>query len=255
MTELERRLGGLRDDMAWPPTPDLASAVAARIAAEPAQRPWRPWPALRMPGMPVLRPVTAGLAAAVVAVAIALTLAAAPGVRARVADWLGIGAVRIERVDRLPDAGPAADLGLGRRTSAAAARRRTGLPTPAIRALGAPDAIYATPTGRAGPARVSVVYVARRGLPATTNGLGALLTILPGGNPEIVKKLAGSGTDVAFVDVAGAPGVFVSGEQHVVGPPNRLAGNTLIWVRGAVTYRLEADLGRDAMLRLARSVV
>jgi hypothetical protein len=254
VTELERRLGALRDDMAWPPTPDLASAVAARIAAEPAQRPWRPWPALRMPGMPVLRPVTAGLAAAVVAVAMALTLAAAPGVRARVADWLGIGAVRIERVERLPDAGPASDRGLGRRSSAAAARRSTGLPVPAVGALGAPDAIYTTPTGRAGPARVSVVYVARRGLPPTTSGLGALLTILPGGDPAIVKKLAGSGTDVAFVDVAGALGVFVSGEQHVVRPPNRVAGNTLIWVRGAVTYRLEADLGRDAMLRLARSV-
>ena len=74
-------------------------------------------------------------------------------------------------MDRLPDAGPAADLGLGRRTSAAAARRTTGLPAPAIRALGAADAVYATPAGRFGPAQVSVVYVARRGLPATTSGL------------------------------------------------------------------------------------
>ena len=253
MTELEPRLAALRDDVAWPPTPDIAGAVAARIAAEPAQRAWRPWPALRMPGLPVVRPATT-LTAAALALAIAVTLAASPAVRARVADWLGIGAVRVERVDRLPRVGPAANLDLGRRTSAAGARRATDLPVPAIRALGAPDGIYATPAGRAGAARVSVVYVARPGLPAATRGIGALLTVLPGGDEAIVKKVAGSGTDVEFVDVAGAIGVFLSGEQHVVGPPNRLAGNTLIWVRGAVTYRLEADLGRDAMLRLARSV-
>jgi hypothetical protein len=48
--------------------------------------------------------------------------------------------------------------------------------------------------------------------------------------------------------------VFLSGEPHVVTPPNRLAGNTLLWVRGDTTYRLETALGRDAALRLARSV-
>jgi hypothetical protein len=254
VTDLEQRLAALREDVAWPPTPDLAGAVAARIAAEPQQRPWRPWPALRMPGLPLLRPATAALAAAVLAVVLALTLVASPGVRARVADWLGIGAVRIERVEHLPDAGPAGRLGLGRRTTAAEARRATGLPAPAIRALGAPDAVYATRTGRAGAPSVSVAYVARRGLPAATRGIGALLTVLPGGDEAIVKKVAGSGTAVEFVDVDGAFGVFLSGEQHVVGPPNRLAGNTLIWVRDGVTYRLESALGRDAALRLARSV-
>jgi hypothetical protein len=254
VTGLEQRLAALRDETAWPPTPDIAGAVAQRIAAEPRQRPWRPWPALRMPGMSVLRPAPAAFAAALVALTLAATLAASPAVRARVADWLGIGAVRIERVDRLPAVGPADDLGLGRRTSAAAARRATDLPVPAIGALGAPDAVYATPAGRAGAARVSVVYVARRGLPATTSGLGALLTVLPGGDPGIVKKLADVRTSVEILEVDGALGAFVSGGAHVVGPPNRLAGNTLIWVRGSVTYRLEADLGRDAMLRLARSV-
>jgi hypothetical protein len=254
VTELEQRLAGLRDDMAWPPTPDIAGAVAARIAADPAQDRRRMWPALRMPGLPLLRPATVALAAGILAVAIAATLAASPGVRARVADWLGIGAVRVERVDRLPDVGPGRDLGLGERTTAAGARRATGLPAPAIAALGAPDALYATPAGRAGAASFSVVYRARPGLPAATRGIGALLTVLPGGDEGIVKKVAGSGTDVAFVDVDGAFGVFLSGEQHVVGPPNRLAGSTLIWVRGERTYRLETPLDRDGALRLARSV-
>ena len=34
----------------------------------------------------------------------------------------------------------------------------------------------------------------------------------------------------------------------------RLAGNTLVWVHDAVTYRLETRLGREAALRLARTV-
>jgi hypothetical protein len=54
--------------------------------------------------------------------------------------------------------------------------------------------------------------------------------------------------------VNGAIGVFIAGEPHVVIPPNRLAGNTLLWVRGDTTYRLETALGRRAALRLARSV-
>jgi hypothetical protein len=59
---------------------------------------------------------------------------------------------------------------------------------------------------------------------------------------------------VTGVDVNGAVGVFVAGEPHLVVPPNRLAGNTVLWVRGDATYRLETALGRAGALRLARSV-
>jgi hypothetical protein len=246
VSDLERRLAVLRDDVAWPPTPDLASAVAARVASEPRRR-RRARPRLR----PALRPATVALAALVVALVAAGTLAAAPGVRARIADWLGIGAVRVERVDRLPDVGPARDLGLGRRTTLAAARRAARVPVPTIGALGAPDAVYVS---RPAPAGASLVYLARPGLPAATHGIGALLTMLPGGDVALVKKLLGAGTSVTSVDVDGALGVYISGEPHVVTPPNRLAGNTLIWVRGDTTYRLETALGRAAALRLARSV-
>jgi hypothetical protein len=246
MSELERRLALLRDDVAWPPTPDLANAVAARLAAEPAppRRAWR---------LPALRPATVALAALVAALVVAATLAAAPGVRARIADWLGIGAVRVERVDRLPDVGPARDLGLGTRTTLAAARRSARVPVPTIAALGAPDVVYVD-RSRPGGGGASLVYLARPGLPAATNGIGALLTMLPDGDVAIVKKLLGAGTSVTSVDVDGAIGVYISGEPHVVTPPNRLAGNTLLWVRGDTTYRLETALGREAALRLARSV-
>jgi hypothetical protein len=244
VNDLERQLALLRDDLAWPPTPDLAGAVAARVATEPppARPPrWSPRP---------LRPATAALVALVAALIVAVTLAAAPGVRARIERWLGIGAVRVERVDRLPPTGPGRDLGLGTRTTLAAARRDARVPVPAVAALGAPDAVF---VDRAGGG-ASLVYRARPGLPVASGGVGALLTMLPGGDIGLVKKLLGSGTSVEGLDVDGALGVFISGEPHVVTPPNRLAGNTLLWVRGDTTYRLETALGRDAALRLARSV-
>ena len=243
MSDLEQRLALLRDEVAWPPTPDLATAVAARVAAEPRRRRHRPV-------VPALRPATIALAAIVAALVVAVTLAAAPGVRARIEEWLGIGAVRVERVQRLPQTGPASDLGLGTRTTLASARRAARVRVATIGALGAPDAVY---VDRASGG-ASLVYLARPGLPAATNRIGALLTILPGGDIALVKKFLGAGTNVESVDVDGAIGVFLSGEPHVVTPPNRLAGNTLLWVRGDTTYRLETALGRDAALRLARSV-
>ena len=251
MTDLERRLRQLRDDVAWPPTPDLAGAVAARLAAERAASAGARGRARRPRAAWARRPATVAVAALVALVAIAAALAASPGVRARVAEWLGIGAVRIERVERLPDVGPAADLGLGTRTTLAAARRAARVPVPTVGALGAPDAVYIDRAPGAGG--VSLVFVARRGLPRSTGGIGALLSVLPDGDVQLIKKLLGAGTLVTSVDVDGAPGVFIAGE-HVVVPPQRLAGNTLLWVRGGVTYRLESALGREASLRLARTV-
>jgi hypothetical protein len=244
MSELEQRLALLRDEVAWPPTPDLAAAVAARIASEP------PPARRRAAWLPALRPATVALAALVAALIVAVTLAAAPGVRARIERWLGLGAVRVERVERLPATAPDRALGLGTRTTLAGARRAARVPVPTIGALGAPDAVYVSRAS----GEASLVYRARSGLPAATNGIGALLTMLPGGDIGLVKKYLGGGTDVEGVDVDGALGVFISGEPHVVTPPNRLAGNTLLWVRGDTTYRLETALGREPALRLARSV-
>ncbi|MEA2290426.1 MAG: hypothetical protein QOD55_2423 [Solirubrobacteraceae bacterium] len=246
MTDLEQRLARLPDDVAWPPTPDLATAVAARIAAEPRRR--------RSPvprRIPALRPVAA--AALLALLAVAALLAVSPGVRARVADWLGIGAVRVERVERLPAVEPGARPDLGRRTTLAAARRASPLPVavPTIRALGAPDVVYVDRRPRT--SGVSLVYRPRRGLPRTRQGAGALLTMLAGDGVGLVKKLLGSGAGAAPVDVGGAFGIFVTGD-HVLEPPGRLAGNTVLWARDGVTYRLESALGRDAALRLARSV-
>ena len=49
--------------------------------------------------------------------------------------------------------------------------------------------------------------------------------------------------------------MFVSGRHALFLPDQlkpRLAGNTVLWVRDGVTYRLETALGVKAALRLAR---
>ena len=247
MTELDARLHRLRDDVDWPPTPDLSAAVSARIAAEP-RRPPRRW-SLAGRSSARIAPALAALIAALVAVAV--LLAAAPGVRARLADWLGIGAVRIERVDRPPAPRAGAGLSLGRPATLAAARRDSPVAVPVVGALGAPDAVFtdASVTG----AMTTLVYRPRAGLPRSTGGVGALLTVLPGDELAVVQKLVGPDVPLRRVRVNGATGVFIAG-RHVLIPPQRLAGNTLVWTTGEATYRLESELGLEDALRLARSV-
>src|SRR3954468_5715897 len=134
VTELELQLLALRAEVAWPPTPDLATAVQARVAREPrerARRGRRAW--LRGRLVPAL------VAVLVVLIAFGALLAASPNVRATLRDWLGIGSVRIARVHSLPDISPARQLDLGRRATVAQANAHLGSPHPPLRAPRHPD--------------------------------------------------------------------------------------------------------------------
>jgi hypothetical protein len=252
VNELERELLALGDEIAWPPTPDLAAAVGARIATEPrrpAGRAWRwPWQ-LERP-----RLATALAAMLVVLIAFGVLLASSPGVRATLRDWLGIGSVRITRVERLPDLAPARELGLGKRVTMARAEADFGT-IATVRALGAPDAIY---LGEGLPHRVSLVYIARPGLPAGKAGIGALLDEIQGDTPLVyAEKLVGARVPITHVKVNGDDGYFIGGSHALQLPDElrpRLAGNTLVWQHDAVTYRLETALGLRQALALARSV-
>jgi hypothetical protein len=243
VTDLERELLALRDEIAWPTTPALAAAVDARITAEPARRaPRRAW----------LAPAFA--AVLVVIVAFGILLAASPGVRATLRDWLGIGSVRITRVERLPDLAPARELGLGKRVTMATAEHEFGT-VATVHALGEPDAVYYDANL---PHRVTLVYVARANLPAGKAGVGALLDEIEGDTPiAYAEKLVGARVPITEVKVNGAPGYFIGGAHALQLPDElrpRLAGNTLVWVRDAVTYRLETALDLRHALALARSV-
>ena len=194
------------------------------------------------------------VAAALALVAFGVLLAASPGVRATLRDWLGIGSVRITRVRTLPDISPARQLALGHRATVAQANAHLGSPVATVRALGAPDAIY---FDEGLPARVSLVYAARPGLPPGTAGVGALLDQIQGDATIFIEKFVAGGVPITPVRVNGERGYFIGG-RHSVNLPDelrpRLAGNTVVWLHDAVTYRLETKLGRAAAVRLAESV-
>jgi hypothetical protein len=136
--------------------------------------------------------------------------------------------------------------------------------------LGAPDQAFLQQT-RIGHA-VTFVWGARPDLAVGPTGLAALLTEFEGQlNPDQFQKIIGPGTTVTPVFVAGVTGYWLHGADHFfVGRSAtggdwdmqqvRLAGDTLLWNVGRVTYRLELALPRgvadsqDVAIRVAQSL-
>jgi len=72
----------------------------------------------------------------------------------------------------------------------------------------------------------------------------------------LLKKVALRSADLEYVDVRGDPVIWI-GACHALylpGGPPRAAGHVLIWQHGLLTLRLEADVGRERALAIARSV-
>src|SRR4029450_431527 len=104
--DLERALADLGASLRFPPTPDLAAAVSARLEEGPAREPARRRPIAaplrssplppRQPGWPALagwrRLAVAGLAVVLLAAAV---LVASPGTREAVARRLGLRGVGV----------------------------------------------------------------------------------------------------------------------------------------------------------------
>ena len=228
MTELERELRGLAAAIAFPETPAIAANLRLTPRPERLPRSRRSW----------------RTAAVVVAVVLAIAITAGmavPQARTSILHWFGIGEVRIEFVDRLPAVRPDAPLDLG------TAIDSDDAPFPLLRptALGKPDGIY-----RSGDL-VTLLY-------GTPERVRALVTEIAnsGFTPIVGKKLAEVRTRVEFVPIRGSegPALWITGEPHVVllpRGPARLAANTLIWTRGALTIRLEGA----ATLQQARAIV
>jgi len=231
MTELERALVALGNEIEFPSTPDLVGPVRARLA-RPRRR----------------RPLAFAVAAVIVAFGIAM---AVPQARSAILRFFHIGAATVERVETLPPAQqrPVAT-GLGPALSRASAEQRAGL---AIRL----PALKGPP-----PAE----YYAQPGLIATLlryKGKPILLAELGQDQVSLFKKFAGTATKVEPADL-GSFGLWLEGGKHVLmwqlgsGEPRkiqtRLAGNVLVWLAGNTTYRLEGELDKGQMLRLGREI-
>jgi len=226
--------------VSWPPEPDLAGGVRARIAAaRPAARraAWRP---------------ALGWALGLALLAFGATMAASPAARSAVLELLGLRSVRVER--REPAPSPGAGLGLGPRVGLADARGRAGFAVEVPEALGRPDAVHLDPAG--GRPRVAFVYAARPGRPRV------LVQQLEASAEPLIEKSAGTATRVHRLTVAGAPAVFLEGAHgfafldrgQATYEEQRLAGNTLLLERGGGLTRIEGDLPLARAVRIARSL-
>jgi hypothetical protein len=270
--DLEGALADLAAALEFPPTPDLAGAVATRLAEAPAAGSTRARGRGRPAGLGRLtgwrRLAVAGLVAALLAAAV---LVASPGTREAVARRLGLRGVGVELGGPPPPTvttrpGGRLDLGLGRRVTLGEARRRVGFPVlvPGAAGFRQPAAVYvnqAVPVG----GRVDLVYRARPGLPASPfTDVGLLVTEFRGRpTPDFIKKTAILG-QVEEVTVGGQPGYWFSGQPHfftyqdargtVLEEQTRLAGNTLIWQRGDLTLRIEGQISKQEALAIAESM-
>ncbi|HYH57649.1 MAG TPA: hypothetical protein VD790_00315 [Thermoleophilaceae bacterium] len=236
---LDHSLRDLAGQVDFPPTPDLAAAVAGRLV-EPAAR-----PAPRRAGLPLRRPLA--LAGIGLLLAAAGVFAASPGVRDAVLEFVGIRGASVERVSRLPTVprtvGPA-----GERVTLAEARRRAGFEVRSSR-LGRPDRVRYSD-------RVPGGVVTFRVAGFTVTQLRA------GVERKFLRKLVAEGTTVERLRVTDDPALWLVGRPHVVYLRDangqvieetlQRAGNVLIVEHEGVLVRVEgADALEEAVMAAA----
>lgn len=259
--ELGRALTELGTRLDYPRVPAMAVQVRHRLERELAPPPVRE--ALR-PYRPLRRSVAiAVLGLLLVAGAATAALFRIRGVEIRIRPTPTAVPSRSPTTDASPDIGRT--LFLGERVTLREARQTVSFRVrlPNVPELGSPDEVYVDDDPSGG--RVTAVYAPRSSLPPTSaTGVGLLITQFRAAiDEDFVVKEAGPDTRVEQISVGGDPGYWVEGEPHVVlyvdenGIPfpdeARLAGNTLLWERDGVTFRLEADVSKQQALRIATS--
>ncbi len=272
MVDLENQLRQMASELSWPPTPDLAGPVGARLEREtPGGRRvagpigWRPG---RLPALG--RAPRVLVAVAVVVAVLAATMGAWPGARRAVADLLGLHSVHISTgpAPPIPTTVPQAPvhLDLGQPVTLAEATRRIGFPVriPSVAGFAQPDAVYfGTPPPEG---EVTLMYLPRADLPASAQtGVGLLLTEFNGTmQPGFFGKVAEPGTTIEALSVYGQPAYWLAGAPHAffyslangdIYPDTlRLATNTLVWQAGPVTLRIEGDITKAQAITIANSL-
>ncbi len=207
--------------------------------------------------------------AAVVAVLVA-AVAAIPPARHAVADLFGLSGVDLVRQaapPTLPPGAPAVlDVGppvaLDDPAVVSALGTAPVLPAGADPDLGPPAGAFLDRRGAA--PILTVVYPESDRLPATTvPGVGLLVTELPARfEAPLLRKTLDPDDRWEELQVAGQPAAWIEGggphllavfDRHgvVVETRTRLAGNVLVWQRGALTVRIEGGLDRDRAVALA----
>ncbi|MBI2773292.1 MAG: hypothetical protein HYX56_02205 [Chloroflexi bacterium] len=255
-SEIETALRDLGAHMAYPRMPDLLPAVRARLEERPAPALWRVFWSPRLAVVPAL---------ATIALLLAAALALQP-IGASAAEAIGLRGLQIFRAPTAPPAAAGSALLSDARAagSSAEASRLVGFTVLEPASLGRPDAIYVrtTPQG----SQAFLVYGPRTGIaPSAQTGVSVLVTEARGTvEVPLLGKVVGPGSRVEQLTVNGARAVWIEGAPHqfffrspageIVVDTLRLAGNVLVWEQAGVLVRIEADVPKDAALRIAATV-
>jgi hypothetical protein len=249
LTRLTRLSAALRVD---PPSDDLVTDVLARIDGLPVPVRSGPRQHLARWADPVRRHRRAATA---LAVALLLSLLAVSPAGAKIAEWLGIGAVQIVPVPS-PSIAPAdpADADGFTEVTLDQARADVSFPLVVPAELGPPRRVFV------GPDRTVVSMVWPSGDPAAPGPPVRLDQVAGQPDYAVVKRYI---DDIDFTQVGGAdafwlrqphPLVYLdpTGDGHT--QRSRIAGPTLVWTDGPVTLRLEGVATKDRAMQIARSV-
>jgi hypothetical protein len=216
MTELERALVALGNELEFPPAPDVWPAVRGRLH----RRSW-------------FRPAVFAVALGVVAVGIAF---AVPPARSAILRFFHLGSATVERVDTLPPAQQRPLVsGLGPALSAPTLQLPGGLTA---------TRYYARP----GLAAALLRYKGKPVLYAKLSGdQTGIAKKFASGETHVEPAAIGE----FGLWISGGRHVLIWDSNQAT---TRLAGNVLLWLQNGTTYRLEGDLDRGQMLELARQI-
>ncbi|GAB2587589.1 hypothetical protein [Kribbella endophytica] len=210
-----------------PVAPDLATAVLERVAVR------------RTAGEVIRSKWRALLALLAVLVAGA---AVAPPVRAAVAEWLDIGGVEARPVPSGPTSAPGPPVVSGQ-LSLQEAGRLAGLTPLVPRRLGTPNGVEAS------GGKVAMTW-------NTADGVVRLEQFKDRLSPYYIKKYYESLEPVRAVNGYwfSTPHELVLEDQNGNEVYERVAGPTLVWVYGGLTFRLEGAADKERATEIAESV-
>jgi hypothetical protein len=250
--QLEAALRGAGSRLPAPDPTELVETVLARLAGEP-----RPAPATRLTALRDriggaigwvvgwARGRTAWLVGLLVGL-LATVLVVSP-VGATVAEWFGFHGVVVERDDGPPPTGTPSVPPAGGHLSVADAAAMVDFAPRVPAELGDPD---------------QVTVSADRLLLSMSWGRNQSTVRLDQFDGDVEPRFWKSVADSEFVTVGGGDGLWLptphevallDGDRKVTLPP-RLAAQTLLWIEGGVTYRLEGPFTQAAAISVAESL-
>jgi hypothetical protein len=238
--EMDTRLREVAESFQYPPTPDIAGKIRARL---PGQK--------RAASMRHLL-----VRAAIVVVLLFAGLLFVPEIRAGIIEIIRLGAIRIlvnqPTPTVIPNIPTLAINKIAGETTLQTAQRLANFTIKLPSTLPKPDRVYFQRFG--GPFIILVWFE-----PGSTDKVRYSLHELgPGAivnktQPEVIEKTTVNGQPALWTE--GAHFIeYVGARGNEFGEWNLVAGNVLIWTDGSVTYRFESQLPMAEAVKIAESL-